>query len=367
MSKYTTEVRFICEKYAGLEGSKGYADVENIIASARGKVFNFSYPIFDEAYKPVLEAKILRHYYTKEICAETVGLWQHFLSRKMNEIMPYYNQLYKSELLEFNPLYDTEINRTHNGTSTGNESITGSVTNDIAVNNTNTITDKTTQNVVDDTSQSTAIATSEKTSGTNKVAIDETVNATNNDVVHSVNVEDNDETNNKVVSSDKSKLDAYSDTPQGGVTNLENNTYLTNARKIVDGEDVTDNTTINGTKTTTTDSTDDVTTASTKTGNNDTTVDMTVNGTNNGTINGTRVSDAEVNKTGTNVLVGTTSNDTNTTNNKDMNTVEEYLESVKGKQGGKSYSQLLKEFRETFLNIDMLVIDDLSDLFYNLW
>ena len=72
MSKYTTEVRFICEHYAGLDESEGYANVEEIIERARPKVFDFDYPIFDSSYKPILETKILKHYYTREIGFETV-------------------------------------------------------------------------------------------------------------------------------------------------------------------------------------------------------------------------------------------------------------------------------------------------------
>ena len=62
MSKYTTEVRFICETYAGLTESTGYSNVEQVIENSRSQIFDFSYPIFDEAYKTTLESKILLHY-----------------------------------------------------------------------------------------------------------------------------------------------------------------------------------------------------------------------------------------------------------------------------------------------------------------
>ncbi len=110
MSKYTTELRFLCEQLAGRTESGGYNDTVAIIEAARPKVFSFQYPIFDNAYKPTLETKILKHYYTREIGLETYGLWKLKLDARMNEIMPYYNQLYESELIEFNPLYDTDIN-----------------------------------------------------------------------------------------------------------------------------------------------------------------------------------------------------------------------------------------------------------------
>ena len=63
MSKYTSEVRFICENMAGLVESVGYTGVDDVLKNSRGKIFDFSYPIFDEAYRPVLETKILKHFY----------------------------------------------------------------------------------------------------------------------------------------------------------------------------------------------------------------------------------------------------------------------------------------------------------------
>ena len=67
MSKYTTEVRFICEQASGLTESKGYNDTNSIIDLAIPKIFNFNFPIFDEGYRGVLERKILKHFYTREI------------------------------------------------------------------------------------------------------------------------------------------------------------------------------------------------------------------------------------------------------------------------------------------------------------
>ena len=44
-----------------------------------------------------------------------MGLWKLRLDQKLNVIMPYYNQLYTSELIQFNPLYDVDVTRTHEG------------------------------------------------------------------------------------------------------------------------------------------------------------------------------------------------------------------------------------------------------------
>lgn len=243
MSKYTTELRYICETEAGLKNSKGYNDVNAIITAAAPKIFNFPFPIFEESYRLPLETKILKHYYTREIALETVGLWRLKLDTKINEIMPYYNELYKSALLEFNPLYDTDITRTHKTENTGEQRNNGTATND----------------------------------------------SESSDTGNETNV----------------SRDLFSDTPQGALTGIENNTYLTDARKI--------------------------------TGENDS--------------SNTKTAHSE----------GTSTATTNISN------VEDFIENVKGKQGGQSFSALLKEFRANLINVDMMVINDLSDLFFNLW
>lgn len=164
MSKYTTQVRFICETCAKLTESSGFNDIEDILNKSWSKIFS-DFPIFDEQYRAELCKKILRHYYTREICCETVGRWKLFLSDKMKNIMPYYNQLYQSELLKIKPLVSVDRSVTHEGS--GNEIKT---TNR---NGTNT-------------------STSQTNGSTNTWSY-------------------------------------YSDTPQGGINGLDSNDYLTNA------------------------------------------------------------------------------------------------------------------------------------------
>lgn len=242
MSKYTTEVRFICEVNSGLKESQGYSGIKDIIEQARPKIFNFDYPMFDASYKAVLETKILRHYYTREICEETVGLWKLRLETKLNEIMPYYNKLYQSELLEFNPMYTHNLTREHD-------------------------------TVVDNTGNSTG-------------TIDSTINGASSGT-------------NSTKSSE-----LYSDTPQGSIQNLEDKSYLTNA-------------TIN----------DDLATT------------------------------------------GSTSSNTSAIasgEQKAEKSIENYLEKVVGFDGANP-SKMLKDFRSTFLNIDLMILKAVEDLFFGLW
>lgn len=283
VSKYTTEVRYICESMAGLNQSEGYMSVSDIIEKSIPKIFDFNFPIFDENYRGVLERKILKHYYTREIGLETYGLWKLKLDTKLNEIMDYYNQLYKSALLEFNPFYDTDLTR---------------------------------KRVVDTTGTNTSNTNKTSRSDTD-VTMDKTVSV---DGTNSTEYSDTDASNNNI-----NRKNLYSDTPQGAIDELEANRYLTNA--TID--------------------------------NNVENLSRKSNGEGSNKIDST-----EEQSGNTRTEVSGNENENYQSNIKNL---ENYIEEVKGKAGGSNYSKLLKEFRETFLNIDMMIINDLSDLFMNLW
>ena len=144
MSKYTTEVRFICESKSGLENSSGAYNVDEVIAGAWNKIFTSKAPFFDESYRSVLCQKILKHYYLREICCETVGIWKLWMNERLETIMPYYNQLYESELIKFEPLNDVNLTRKHDRTVEGTEERNGE-TSDTA-NGTREITNNGTKN-----------------------------------------------------------------------------------------------------------------------------------------------------------------------------------------------------------------------------
>lgn len=128
MSKYTTEVRYICETEFGLKESAGSTRIEEILADVAPKIFDFDFPIFDENYRLALEIKILRHFYTREIGSETVGLWKLRLNDKMNEIMPYLNKFYAMYVAEVNPLYEMDYTKLHSGSSNNQSDYSNSAT-----------------------------------------------------------------------------------------------------------------------------------------------------------------------------------------------------------------------------------------------
>lgn len=91
-----------------------------------------SYPIFDENYRETLNNNILNHYYENEIGFETAPLFRFYLNQKLNEIMPYYNELYKvqkkliDENLLLNNVNITEQLTGSNTTQSSSESTSNS-------------------------------------------------------------------------------------------------------------------------------------------------------------------------------------------------------------------------------------------------
>lgn len=307
MSKYTTEVRYICEKANNLDESKGWVDVDTIIENAIPKIFSFSFPIFDDAYRNVLCTKILRHYYTREIGFETVGLWKLKLQTKLNEIMPYYNQLYNSELIKFNPLYDTDLQTTNLGNKDSETNKQESRTGNAVASN-----QKAGSNTTDSTSTNISNAESSDSAEAERNA-------------------------NAAATDNNLRYDLYSDTPQGGLSGVDAETYLTNARKITDANNKTS-----------TDISNDKTASQSISDSSSFAQDNAKN---------------DFSETGSE----TRTNTENATGKDTFTSTENYLIHVVGKQSGQSFSKMLQEFRDTFLNIDMEVIENLSELFINLW
>lgn len=363
MSKYTTEVRYICEKAVGYDESKGYSDVDKIIEDAIPNVFNFSFPIFDDSYHDVICTKILRHYYTREIGFETVGLWKLKLQTLLNEIMPYYNQLYKSELLKFNPLYDTDLNTTHVGNKDSEQTSEENKSGFSSTNNN--------RNETGSIDRSGSVVEGENRNGTS--SNDEMSTLVSNDKNsksgsgNESGSENNEKVNAKNFAENENKLhyDLYSDTPQGALTGVDDEEYLTNARKITD----TNSRNGKNDETEVGNSAYNKNNSNTETGASESNSAGASNSRNRFDENGSKTS---VNNDNTidnrNITGDSSTNDfANRTENDKFNSTESYVLHVVGKQSGVSYSKLLKEFRETFLNIDMDVINALSGLFMNLW
>lgn len=215
------------------------------------------YPIFDESYRPVLNKKIKDRYLFREIGLETPALFNHFLSMRMNEIMPYYNQLYESTLLEIKPLINYEMTESNKHIHTG------------------------------------------KTIGKGQAA--------------SQGLTKSKSESNSETSAADDRLSVGSDTPQGllSIPDIKSNVYASNATR----ED-------NNTSATGKDS---------ATAENDS------------------------------ATYGQTENET------DTETTDEYIKTMTGSIGVLTHQKMLEQWRETFINVDVMIIDELGDLFMGLY
>lgn len=278
MAVYTTQLRTICTEIA--ENKEGYERAarmspDEIIEAARPVLFDFLYPVYDENYKPVLETKIIKHFFFREIGLETPAQFKFFLNETLNLEMPVLNEYYKTAVLQFNPLYDVDITRERHGE-----------------------------------------AESDRT-GQDSANISQTETSTGTDVLNGSGRTTNQNTS---ITNGTARL-AHSDTPQNGLTDVDNNRYLTDYQKNQNNQATTDS----------------------------------GQGTSESTSNGTSTSNR--NASGTNT----------TDRQENIASTDHYIETVKGKQGMKSYSEMITDFRNALVNVDKMVFEKLEPLFMGIY
>lgn len=309
MATYTTEVRRLVENHFDL----GLKD----------------YPIFDENYRGALNDKIIKHYYFREIGFETAGLFKWHLNQKLNEIMPYYNQLYKSELIKFNPLYNVDRTTKNDGIKNGNSSHTGNSTT-------------TGSSEYDNSSSNDSL----KNSNSSNVGNSKTTGSTENSMT---TTNKNDDVTTATSTDLKNTKKVHSDTPQGllSINNIEDEIYASDADYNTDVDNNTSNQ------------------------SNSSLGESKQSGSNTNNVNVDSVDNSTNNETASNLShdTGNSTNNLSVDNidNNTTNSTESYLAHVIGKEGSETYSEMLMKYRQTFLNIDMMIIDDLAELFMNVY
>lgn len=277
--------------------------VNEKIQYALPKLFDFTYPFFDETKRNDFETKFVKHFFMRQLGFETPALFKFQLDEALNLIMPYYNEFFKSQLLEYDPLFtyvvEEVFSKEASVDTTRNETISDTGNKDITRNATEGGT------------------TTDKKTGTDSSNGNETIDDTQN---HTGSV------NTTTSSSDK-----YSDTPQAMISNSGSNEYLTNMRNISGKENVENNLT----------DTDDRTTTTTATTTYDTTVTKTIENTDDETI-------------------GETSKNDTTRNGNDLEkVVEKYTNTKHGITGNHTYPELIMKLREAIVNVYNLIFTDM--------
>lgn len=413
MSIYTTQLRYIIDEANNFDSTLSWRDK---IDNARKKIFDFDYPIWNEEHKKELEKKILTHYFNYEIGLETAPLWKLYLEEKMNEIMPYYVDMYNAIYPNIDKLYvnreyqNTEIqnqiknvttndNRDVNTTNNSSSNLTNDkkiksdrdINRDESLNSIRSIDENNTDNITKDITN-----TSDKSENVSN-DVTKTINNTDtknengtNDTTTTTNNSDNKTTNiDDTITEDETRnnLQIVSDLPQTTLKNLdyatqstsdEGNRHLTKT----DDTDKTENDIFTGNEVVRGTSSKDIsgtfrgseTVSDTvvKSFEDNLTGKETVKNVGNKTTDDNKtdtnniVIDDNLNETNNTVQDTTSQSETGTTEErKIINDIDSELNTTFKTYGlnGKTYSELIAEYLPVIQNIDMKIIKALKPLF----
>src|SRR5699024_5974973 len=110
MAMYTMQLRSYIEKFSQFDEN---LTLDERIEIGREKMFDFDYPSFDENYRAQFERNFINEFYMREIGFETEELFKMRLRNWLRKNMGYYNKLFESELLKYDPLTNSQMNVTH--------------------------------------------------------------------------------------------------------------------------------------------------------------------------------------------------------------------------------------------------------------
>lgn len=297
------------------------SDIETKVDYARSVIFSFSYDYYGDASdKQSLEKHILKSYFTREICCDSVARWMLFLSDRMHDIMPKYKAIYDAQvrLLAKNYLEPYGYTETKQGTIDTSKDNSKTYASEYG----SQISKQDSGNESNETSRE----LNAETSGSSTSA-----SSGNNDTITTTEGTDNIDT-----ASDSK----YSDTPQAlAQSNLD---YLSNMTKA--------------------------------TGNTDETYDSNVASSNTNQSN-TESSDSSSNSTkeslsNSNTSLNKSESNEKTTDESNLSEMgkelkaEDYTKILKGNLGKYSDAELFQQYKDVVVNIEQMISNELKDLFY---
>jgi hypothetical protein len=137
------------------------------------RLFDFDYQFDDTNFKAQLEQQIIDYYYDYEIGFETPDMFKRKFKTRWNRMISYYNKLYNTTLLQYNPLSNYKIEEVLDQLATNNNT----QTTDMATSG-NTTQANTGTTVLE---QHTSNATTDSNTTTNNLSSHTTANETNSD------------------------------------------------------------------------------------------------------------------------------------------------------------------------------------------
>lgn len=428
MAKYTLNLSEVCEQVSGLKFNEltgmAFDRIDDIANAAIPHLFSSRYTLLDDGDDRIdLERMILEHYWEYEICTYTPSDFILRLNRKLNEIAPLYNQRYDSIKLEY-PIFK-DVDYTENGTDahenhvvTSDEGNTKHSDKDItAVVHGGTVgvdsLERGTTKVVDvldgEQKHTGTVKNDSQEDGTTTVTLDHTEEDKGHTITNAGSHSDN--KIHETADHKSTDWDYKNDTPQGSVSGITDQDYLTSYSKHTSEKDQTPfnasgevsgtyfdggnfsytiSDQINGQPTHADHMEHDISTGVTdqrqktsgKTEVDDTTTTLHGKGEEVTTTYNDKVetdnTDTATTTHGKGVATTTTygNTDTSTTTyghniateaegTNDLTHEGEYSKAVEGKMNsGKSYMEMLQEYRDVMINIYMEIIEELKELFF---
>lgn len=420
MGSYSLELRELIEQPTQFEQLSHNERIEK----GRSYLFDFTYPLFDEAYRKTFETNFIRHFYMREIGFETEGLFKFRLETWLNINMPYYNKLFESELLKYDPLTNSNMKINQNKVSdmrqddirnilkNGNKGLSQNDNRDIIVSGRDTTSQTDNRdilkndnrnindNINKDVLQNDTVdkLSNEKELNTNKNdSTQDTINKGNTEGTNTSNVKStSDNTKDTTITNNNFVRDLESTTPDSRLSiTTDNGKGVIEYASKIDEKTETKNQ-IGKEKsvdTTTTDTKDNTTAKNEQTINDktlenstenknkdlnensklqsnihDTTTKTTIDSNNSITDDNLKRDILSTNSTTTGNKGNASSNETTTDTSNDVlasniNNIEDFIQYTFGKNGTVSYPQLVKEYRESFLRLEKVIFEEMNELF----
>lgn len=316
MSSNTTKIRDFIESFSHYNNKEFPLSIAEKIERGRKHLFDFDYPFFNNEYRKEFETHFIRNFYMREIGFEVFGLFKFHLETWMMINMPYWNKMFESELIKYNPLINTKMDVTHSTTKEKNQ-------NENKTENSSSTTDgNTTLNGTNELNENRQSSGNGETDSTKNSNLSQ--NGTSDTNVHNFN------------------RDVVSETPENrlAITTNDGTGVIEYASEITEKMEKNQNNSTNQSN-------------SESNGTENANTSFSQNDTNNAdskfSQNDTSKIDSKANKT----------NEAETVTNESEN----FVESREGKIGSQTYAKMIEEYRDSLLRIENMIFREMEELF----
>jgi len=341
MATYTMQLGSYIEMFS--QRQEGIS-INDKIEIGRKHLFNFDYPIFDNAYRKEFETNFIKNFYIREIGFETEQLFKMRLETWLNINMGYYNNLFESETWEYDPLQNSNITKKYKLDNIRNRDTNRDLDNTRNRDITNNTDNTRNRDITHNTNQETNTGDNTQTSGMdNAISESDVVANENKDFTQDANQDNFDRT----VSSDNPDSRLQLQTIEGtGVIEYASNI---NEDKTNNNESKTGNNS--------SDTTSNEISSTDSEFNNNYTGTRNVNMSEGETTNQSDIDNEKETTTRNDI-----DNEAEKSNRKD-NDNENYLEKRFGKTGNQSYPKLIMDYRQALLRVEVQIHKELQQLF----